>query len=138
MYLKGRSSKSRRVPLPCFRWLPGRWLRGSPRLGPKIFKDLAHSSFDREASEHFKDDILSGYPGLESTSESYADNPGHGEMERMAGHGHGHIQSARTDSQHAASAIGRRMTVRSQQSLSGNAETLEMDLMGYAVRCPAC
>ena len=72
-------------------------------------------------------------PRLQRAGEPNADDPGHSQMKRMTGQGHGNVQSSCPDSEHGATRVCRRVAVRSEKSLTGHAEALQVNLMGYAV-----
>src|SRR5690606_28893416 len=64
-------------------------------------------------------------------------NRGHFQIQRLPSHGKGHIQPARTQRKHSQGAGGRRVTVRTSQTLSGYPKAFHMDRMTYSVPGPA-
>ena len=105
----------------------------SPRAWAEVLHDPAHSALDREPAQKLQDDVLARNPGGWLACQADAHDPGIGQVEGLAGHGRGHVQTAGPDGQLAQAAGGRGVAVRAKQSQARNGETLQMDLVADAV-----
>ena len=66
-------------------------------------------------------------------STQFLEHLGHGDVVSAAAHGHGHIQTAGTEGQHADAAAGGGVGVGADQGLAGLAEALQVHLMADAI-----
>ena len=99
----------------------------------EVFHDLADAALDGEAAENLEDDVLGADPGRERAFQVNADYFGSGEIEGFAGHGESDVETAGADGDHAETAGRRGVAVRSEERLTGHAETLEVQLVTDAV-----
>ena len=94
---------------------------------------LPNAALDREAAQHFQNNVLGRDPRRELAGEVDADHLRHVDVVRAAAHGHGHVQTAGAEGQHADAAAGRGVAVRPDERFPGDAEALQMHLMADAV-----
>lgn len=100
---------------------------------PVVLDDLTDATLHVVTPQHFQDDVLRADPVGQRTAEPYAENFRHFEIERFAGHGESHVESAGAEGQHAQRSGGRRMGVGTDERLAGFAESFLMHGMADAV-----
>ena len=90
----------------------------------------------RQDAQQPQDDVLGRHPRAQPAAQLHADHARAGEVERPAAHGHGHVQPAGPDGEHAHAAGGGRVAVAAQQRPARAGEPLQVDLVADAVARP--
>ena len=98
-----------------------------------VFHHPAHAALDAQPAQHLQDDVLGGHGVGQPARQPDAHHLRAGEIVGAAAHGHGHVQPAGADGQHADAAPGGRMAVGAQQRHAGHAEALQVHLVADAV-----
>ena len=109
----------------------GQGQRGGARA--RVLEDLPAAAAHAVAPQQLEDHVLGVHPGLELAREGDADDARHGQVIGAASHGHGHVEPARSDGEHARRAAERGVAVRAEDELARHAERLEVDLVADAV-----
>ena len=98
-----------------------------------VLDDPADAALDAVPAEHLEDDVLRGHPVGQRPGEFDAPDLRHSDVEGVARHRHGDLQSAHADRQHAQSAGGARVGVGTDHRGAGPAEAGLVDGMGDSV-----
>jgi hypothetical protein len=102
-----------------------------------VIDDESQSAPHPVTPQHFQGDIFGADPGAHQIFEAHPPDLWHGHRQRVARHGHGHIQTASAKSRHAEPASRGGMTVRTQQEIAGASEILHMQGVTYAITSTA-
>ena len=98
-----------------------------------VFNDLTDTALYGHATQYFQNDIFCRYPRGQLAGQLYLYHLRTGNVVSTAAHCHCNVQTAGTHRDHTDTAASRGMAVRADQSLSRNAETLQMYLMADTV-----
>ncbi len=97
--------------------------------GSRVLQDFADAAFDRESPADFENDVFGRHPGLKFTFQANFQDLGHLQVVGSAAHSDRNIEAAGADGEHAETAAGRGVAVRTQQGVAGHSESLDMHLM---------
>ena len=98
-----------------------------------IFYNRAHTALNTQTAKDLKNNVLCANVRRKSTCEIYLDDLGHSYVVCAAAHSYRNVKTACAHTQHTDTACSRRMAVRADKGLSGNAEAFEMNLMADSV-----
>ena len=96
---------------------------------PVVLDDPVHPAFDVVAAQHLQDHVLGRAPFRQFAFQPHAPHLGHADVQRSPGDGERHLESADPDREHAQRTRGRRVRIRADHGLAGNAEALHVGRM---------
>ena len=101
--------------------------------GAGVFHHLAHAALHAENAQQLQNNVLGSHAALQLPGQMHIDHAGAVEVVFAAAHGHGHVEAARADGNHAQRSAGGRVAVGAQQRLARLADALQLNLMADAI-----